>query len=259
MDPWPRDLMKPLDAPVGRIPLQILETDNRQYLKRWYTHGGLLGPLLGGLFLGASRPFRELHAAVYAVASGVPTVDPLGVCVWRLRGPVHRGAIITQRAYGATNVPEFLVHDRAMDPRQRRLHIERAAHAVRRMHDAGIFHRDLNLANLLVRRPTDGPDTDADILIIDWDRALIRRSIGTLRRIRNLLRMNRSADKFARSGVPISMTDKLRFLRAYCAGQIPWVHRLTLRGPVKVFYVLKWRIADTLYRVLGRAERTGTA
>jgi len=246
--PWPRDLMRAPDAPVGRIPLEIFEKGDEQYLKRWYVHGGLFGPLFGGLFLGTGRPFRELHAAVYAVASGLATVEPLGICIWRVRGPIYRTALMTRRAYGATNVPEHISRRGHLDPASRRRLIERMAVAVRHMHDAGLFHADLNLMNILVRQRQGSSTDDPEILIIDWDQAMLRSRIGVLRRVRNLLRLSRSADKFARAGIPIALSDKLRFLRVYCAGQMPWVLRLALRSPVKTAYLLKWRLADVLYR-----------
>ena len=255
MRPWPRDLMRAPDAPVGRIPLEIFEKGDEQYLKRWYVHGGLFGPLFGGLFLGAGRPFRELRTAVYAVASGLATVEPLGICVWRVRGPIYRTALMTRRAYGATNVPEHISRRGQLDPAYRRRLIERMATAVRRMHDAGLFHADLNLMNILARQKPDSTTDEPEILIIDWDQTLVRPRIGVLRRVRNLLRLNRSADKFARAGIPIALSDKLRFLRVYCAGEIPWVYRLVLRSPIKTAYLLKWRLADTLYRI-GQVENS---
>jgi len=254
MQPWPRDLMRSPGVPVGRIPLEILETGNHQYLKRWYVHGGLLGPLLGAFFLGSSRPLRELEAAVYAVASGVPTVEPLGICSWRLHGPIHRSAIMTRRQYGATNVAEYLSRARHVHPARRHQLIISAAEAVRRMHDIGLFHADLNLTNLLVCDSSGGPSDQLSVLIIDWDGARVRRRVGTFGRIRNLLRLSRSADKLSRSGIPITFTDKLRFLRVYCNGQVPLVRWLTLRGPIKMIYSVKWRLSDALYKGLGRVH-----
>ncbi|MCD6288580.1 MAG: hypothetical protein J7M12_05645 [Candidatus Hydrogenedentes bacterium] len=250
---WPRDLMRSPDTPVGRIPLEILDLDDQQYLKRWYTHGGLLGPLFGGLFFGTSRPFRELDTATYAVACGVPTVDPIGACVWKIAGPIYRCALLTRRAFGASNMPEFLAKNKHMDTAFRRDLIEQTADAVRRMHDAGIYHADLNLANILVQQ-TGPNNSDVRILIIDWDRTRVRRRVGIYRRTKNLLRMSRSSVKQARRGVPITQTDRIRFLRAYCAGKYPWVHRLALRGPIKLLYVLKWRVADWIYKLIGRPE-----
>lgn len=249
MRPWQRTLMRAPDAPVGRIPLEILAKDDEQYLKRWHVHGGVFGPFLGSLFLGASRPFRELRAAVYAVASGLATVEPLGICVWRVRGPIYRTALMTRRAYGSTNVPEHISRRGQLDAAYRHRLIERMATAVRRMHDAGLFHADLNLMNILVRQEPGSSTDEPEILIIDWDKALVRPRIGVIRRVRNLLRLSRSADKFARLGIPITLSDKLRFLRIYCAGEMPWVYRLVLRSPIKTAYLLKWRLADALYRV----------
>ncbi len=70
---------------------------------------------------------------------------------------------------------------------------------VRRMHDTGLHHRDLNLGNLLLRR---SPSGEWEAFIVDLDRAVLRQeplSLGL--RSRALGRLERSYVKqFGKSG-----------------------------------------------------------
>ncbi len=83
---------------------------------------------------------------------------------------------------------------------------------MRSMHDAGIFHGDLNLKNIILQ--TTDPQNIKGYLI-DFDKSFIRSHLRETLRIRNLLRLNRSAEKFKNQGLPITRTDVLRFLLAY--------------------------------------------
>jgi 3-deoxy-D-manno-octulosonic acid kinase len=63
------------------------------------------------------------------------------------------------------------------------------AQAIRHMHDAGIFHADLNLTNLLVRTDTTSPD----VRIIDFDRGRVYpQPLSHSQREKNLRRLRRS-------------------------------------------------------------------
>ena len=70
---------------------------------------------------------------------------------------------------------------------------------VRRMHDAGLHHRDLNLGNLLLRRSASG---EWEAFVVDLDRAALRPgSLPFGARLRALRRLERSYVKhFGRQG-----------------------------------------------------------
>jgi hypothetical protein len=53
------------------------------------------------------------------------------------------------------------------------------------------------------------------ILIIDFDRSYRKRILSTGKRMKNLLRLNRSVEKWRRMGLPITRTDRWRFFIAY--------------------------------------------
>jgi tRNA A-37 threonylcarbamoyl transferase component Bud32 len=108
---------------------------------------------------------------------------------------------------------------------------------MRRLHEAGVYHADLTMKNILV--------TADAVYIIDLDKARLRSSRNEHEDVANLARLNRSIVKlFGPKGAPITRTDKIRFLRRYLGGrervkelsrlcgQGLWAHRLwwTLSG-----------------------------
>ena len=79
---------------------------------------------------------------------------------------------------------------------------------VRRMHDAGIVHRDLNLGNLLASR--DG------IFVIDLDGASLQGSLTASQRFGNLSRLDRSYVKLFGERGPLSHEARRGLLAEYC-------------------------------------------
>jgi hypothetical protein len=85
-----------------------------------------------------------------------------------------------------------------------------AGHLLRQFHHAGFFHGDLQLKNILV--------AGNQPLLIDFDRSYRRPVLSVRERMKNLLRLNRSAEKWKRQGVPITRADRWRFFLAYAGG-----------------------------------------
>lgn len=77
----------------------------------------------------------------------------------------------------------------------------RLARLVRRMHDLGVYHRDLKANNILVR--------GEELFVIDLDRVDFVRDVRDEDRSWNLAQLN------AAVGAPLTRTDRLRFFFAY--------------------------------------------
>lgn len=153
---WARGDLPPARAlPGGRggVGAYNLRPDLAVVL-RPYRRGGLIGRLNRSRYLGLSpRPFRELRTAVSVARAGVPTPEPLGAAVlWDAPG-LYRGAFVTRELWGAANLWRFLQQAPA---EQRGPACAAAAAVVRRLHDAGALHPDLNLQNVLIRRAATG-------------------------------------------------------------------------------------------------------
>lgn len=132
---------------------------------RPYRRGGLIGRFNRSRYLGLSpRPFRELRTALAVARAGVPTPEPLGAAVlWDAPG-LYRGAFASRELWGAANLWRFL---QQAPPAQRGPACAAAAAVVRRLHDAGALHPDLNLQNVLIRRTAAG----LEAWLIDLDGA----------------------------------------------------------------------------------------
>lgn len=85
---------------------------------------------------------------------------------------------------------------------------ERAIRAVRRLHDAGILHRDLNVRNVLVAGP--------EIFAIDFDGARVLPALSPAQRFSNLSRLDRSYVKHFGEQGPLSHADRRSLLALYC-------------------------------------------
>jgi tRNA A-37 threonylcarbamoyl transferase component Bud32 len=153
---------------------------------RPYRRGGLVGRFNRDLYLGfRPRPLRELRVTLALRDKGVPTIEPLAAAVRWIAPGLYRGAFVTRHLPLAVNLWQYL-HDAGKADRGRAC--EAAASAIRKLHDAGAIHPDLNLMNLLVRPAAGG----REVLIIDFDRARLSPPVSTRQREAAFARLCRS-------------------------------------------------------------------
>jgi 3-deoxy-D-manno-octulosonic acid kinase len=176
---------------------------------REFRHGGWLAKLLGDRLPGPGRPLAELAANERLHAAGAPVPRPVLVSAVRRAPGVWSAAVGTVHVEGSENAGEFL----ANQPGPRRLLAARAAgEALRRFHDAGGRHADLHVGNLLV---CDSGGA-LRVCIVDLDRALVTASVPARRRMREIMRLQRSLLK---RGLDAHATaGAAAFLDAYTAG-----------------------------------------
>lgn len=132
------------------------------FLRR-YLRGGLMRFLVRDLYLlRPPRPLRELLATEAARAAGcrVPIVHAIAI---EDRGPCYRGWIVTSAIDGARSYIDVFAEG---DAAARGALLAAAGNAIRELHDAGVYHPDLNGHNLLI-------DADGQVAIIDFDRAVV--------------------------------------------------------------------------------------
>ncbi len=173
------------EAP-GRGASLFLEAPDRpdeQWVLRPYRRGGLIARINDARYLWTgrerTRAFRELRLTAALYARGLPVPRPVAAGVWQ-HGATYQAALITVRLTGARALADCLQDaDAAL--------LERVGATIRRFHDAGLDHVDLNARNLLV-----GPD--GEVFLIDLDRCRLRRP-GRWQ-ASNLARLERSLVKF---------------------------------------------------------------
>jgi serine/threonine protein kinase len=195
-------------TPHPSIPLE----GGKRMVLRQYSHGGLLRTITRSLYCFGARSFRELAITEEIRSCGIPTIEPIGA-VHQVTAfpPFYQAYLLTLEAPEALNAIQYLEKMGKNPNRETLLHkrkiIRHFGLVLRQFHQTGFFHQDLQLKNILVMGDR--------ILIIDFDRSYRKRIVSTRKRMKNLLRLNRSVEKWRRSGCPITRTDRLRFFLAY--------------------------------------------
>ena len=216
-------------------------SDGKRMILRQYFHGGLLRTFTQNVFLLSSRAFKELILTEEIRSCGIPTVEPIGAIhqVTRLP-PFYRAYLLTLEVPGALNLIQYFKEIGSNPHREKLSHkrkmIRSAGLLLRQFHQSGFFHRDLQLKNILVAGDR--------IRIIDFDRSYRKLILTTGKRIKNLLRLNRSVEKWRQFGCPITRTDRWRFFLSY-AGEDKEIERAMQRvlrtySLRLLFYRLGW-------------------
>jgi tRNA A-37 threonylcarbamoyl transferase component Bud32 len=203
----------------GRGALKIIAIPgeaNERIVIRHFHRGGMIHKLIPDLYFGTSRPLKELWVGYRAKEKGVSTADIVAACQTKVFWKFYRGDLVTREIKPGKDLPTYLKELEQPLAKgkvlEKRSVIKVVGELVRSMHDAGIFHGDLNLKNIILQ--TNDPQNIKGYLI-DFDKSFVRSSLRENLRMRNLLRLNRSAEKFKNQGLPITRTDVLRFLLAY--------------------------------------------
>lgn len=211
---------------------------------RKYSHGGLLRAFNRDLFLLGARSFKELSLTEGIRASGIPTVQPIGAIHQIIFWPLYRAYLLSLEIPQGKNLIQYFQEKGSSPSRQNLLHkrktIQAAALLLRQFHQKGFYHRDLQLKNLLV--------AGDQVFIIDFDRSYRKEVLSVSQRIKNILRLNRSVEKWRRFGLPVTRTDRWRFLMAY-AGKDQKILR-AIRKALRAhsislfFHRMGWAIGD---------------
>lgn len=232
------------DIRSGREPhavIHIPELADERIIIRHSRHGGLFGHIAGDIFCKGNRFINELIASETAIEKGVNTAEIIGVIKHRAFGTFYRIDVLSKEISNSLDLIELLTNPPQMLKfNDRKNIIEVVAQTIRKMHNAGLYHTDLHLKNILIQHT---PDNDFKAYIIDMDKAKTMDVVSTKLRMRNLSRLDRSVEKLKalakwKNGAIPGKTDKLRFLTAYTGGDIKmrqyirmqtntyWLHKL---------------------------------
>jgi len=237
-------------AGVVSIPLG---GDRPNLIVRRYVHGGLLASVWRDLYPGPARALTELAVAETARAGGVRTPRAVGVLASPAFGPLWKLAFITEEISNSEDLVHYCCRLNEYPPEtaalEKRGVIGEAAAQIRKMHELGIFHADLHLKNLLLRRrQLETPE----VYIIDFDRASACGALSLQQRFQNLKRLARSVRKVRVAHAVLTDWDRLRLLRAYLRG-MPNADRLLRKWARKLANTGSGREA---WWTLTRAQRT---
>lgn len=177
-------------APVtsgGRGGAWFLTADSGDYVLREYRRGGLASrlSLCTYAFAGEDqvRSFVEFRILTWLSTRGFPVPRPVAAYYLKLPGLRYQAAIIIERISDAVPLADLIETQTESD-------WCRLGQLVRRFHDAGVRHADLNCFNVLVR--------ESEFFLIDFDKGRIMPSGGPSGwKNDNLKRFARSIKKIA--------------------------------------------------------------
>jgi len=173
----------PVEIPESHraaLPMGDVSTPAQMVLRN-YLRGGVVRHFWREGFLMANRPLAEFEVHWRLEQAGLPVAPVLGVA-WQRRGPLYYGVFATLRLAAQP------LHGLLTGAEGDGMALCREIGAlVRRMHDAGVSHPDLNVHNVIVGKA--GP------YLLDFDKAVDNGPPGQVRRASELLRFRRSLEK----------------------------------------------------------------
>ncbi len=203
----------------GRGGLLSFSTANpklKQIVIRPCRRGGILaGPILKSNYWGPKRAIRELAINNLAFNKGLPVPEILGILLKKYRLGFFKAFIMTKEISGAVELPEYIESIKSGNKKE--FYLRKAAlfksilESLFKFHDAGFYHPDLNMKNLLITTEGKG---GIKTWIIDLDRATYHEKLSLTKRIRNLVRLARSLVKLELDKI-ITRTNRLWILKEY--------------------------------------------
>lgn len=223
----PRQLLKrSLDAEHRRFSgrgflgsLALEEDPGTRVVVKQCLRGGLIRHLSSDIFCGGNRAFDEMRTTCAIVASGIKTAEIIAAVKETLFGPFYRSYLISLELPGCIDLISCFdeLKGRTSEQRFRAKAgiFEAVAHAFTAMHRCGIYHRDLHLKNVLLR---EGRAHNAhEVFIIDFDRAIVKATLRPGEKLNNLMRFNRSIEKYRLVSGTVTRGDQMKLCRAYLA------------------------------------------
>ncbi len=210
--PWWETQGRAVPVGTGRGGTWLVGAPGAEWVLRHYRRGGAVGRWVADRYfwlgLERTRPFAEFRFTHRIRALGLPAPRPVAARVLRA-GLAYTGDLITERIAGAQSVSALL--EAAPLPVAGWRAIGRC---IRRFHDHGVCHADLNAHNILI-------DRAERVFLIDFDRGSLR-APGAWRAA-NLSRLKRSLAKICRELPPNRFTpaDWTALQDAYDSGARP--------------------------------------
>ncbi len=235
-------------VPGGRGSNRILESSGDPIRLRPSRHGGILAHWLGDRFLSPNRPFREFRIWVQLRRRGVALPTPV-LAVGRRRGLLWQSAFASLDRVGAHDGAAWL--ETQPDAARLRMACIAFARTLRRFHDAGGLHGDLQLRNILI----EDEDASVRLVLIDLDRTRIVQRASARERFRELMRFARSLEKSDRADL-ISPRFRALTLSAYCAGDRDLRRSMLRWAPIEARRVRRHRLGWWLGKCVSGAWLT---
>jgi 3-deoxy-D-manno-octulosonic acid kinase len=184
-------------AARGRGTTWFIRTGDSSFVLRHYRRGGLAAKISRDRYWwggeAETRSFAEWYLTYHLHRAGLPVPTPIAAR-YRRRGLLYTADLITQRIEDSESLAQAVL--RGPLPFSRWIAVGRC---IRRFHDAGVCHADLNAHNILL--------TPEQVYIIDFDRGELRKRGWWADT--TLVRLYRSLEKITLLAAPESFTDEV--------------------------------------------------
>jgi 3-deoxy-D-manno-octulosonic acid kinase len=216
--------------------------EGKRMVLRQYSHGGLLRAITGNLYFFGARSFRELALTEEIRSHGIPTIPSVGAIHHWIFFPFYQAYFLSLEVPHAMDLIRYFngieAHPSRENTSSKRNTIRSIGLLIRQFHQAGFFHGDLQLKNILV--------AGDQLLLIDFDRSYRKSTLSVKERMKNLFRLNRSVEKWRRLGLPVTRTDRWRFFLAYAGDdkkiREAMIKTLRIYSHRLLFYRLGWTV-----------------
>ena len=172
----------------GRGTTFFIQHQGRDFVLRHYQRGGLISKLSKDKYvwlgLRFTRPWKEWALLNKMLDKGLPVPVPAAIKVER-SGLLYTADIMMHRIPNSRTLMQILMTDELAEG-----YWIAIGSVIRRFHEDGVYHADLNANNILV-------DEGGRCFLIDFDRCGIRKP-NLKWQHENLSRLKRSLNKFSR-------------------------------------------------------------
>ena len=162
---WWQTHRQVVGSSIGRGVTWFVKDESRHLVLRHYYRGGMVGKLVRDRFwfegVESSRAMAEYRLLATLSEQGLPVPRPFAARMVK-QGPFYRADILIERIRGAKDLVALLKQGPIAGEVWHKI-----GKTVRQLHDAGVYHADLNSHNLLL-------DKEGKVWVIDFDKGAIR-------------------------------------------------------------------------------------
>ena len=182
----------------GRGTTFFIQHQGRDFVLRHYQRGGLIAKISEDQYfwsgLKFTRPWREWVLLEKMQQKGLPVPIPAAIKVER-KGIFYTADIMMHRIPHSRTLTHALISEELSEG-----YWIAIGSVIRRFHEEGIYHSDLNANNILL-------DDGGRCYLIDFDRCGIRKPKLKWQK-ENLLRLKRSLNKFSNNEEVFNFSDE---------------------------------------------------
>lgn len=190
----------------GRGRTYFIRIEGNDWVLRHYRRGGAIAPLLKDRYLWVglerSRAWLEWHLLRELWLQGLPVPRPVAARVSRM-ALIYTADLITQRLVGTCSLADTLKENGLAQEQWQAI-----GSCIRRFHEVGVDHGDLNAHNILL-----APQNY--VYLVDFDKSTVHRFTPSTEH-RNLARLRRSLHKLQSLSVDFHFSDDA--WQALCVG-----------------------------------------